>query len=175
MNRVILFLFVSIIGCQANDMKKRENIVIGSDNVKVSYINFLPKKVDRVYLGENIEKLFKIIEISRRQSPHQLASKSKFGPQLYYKITEQEVEKFKGQLQGMKHVSTKGNHEWKNMLDRKHVVIENERLHMYIMYPFEPSSFIVSGIPFEKVQKGESIAVAFLKNWIDIQKSFEFK
>jgi hypothetical protein len=172
MKIISLFIFL-FLGCQADSAKKGDNLIINGNDVKISYINFSPKKVDKDYLGRKIEELFKIIEISRRESPNQLDAKSKFKPRLDYKITEHEVKRFKGLLLSKRHISTKGNHEWKEILDKKHIVIENEKLNIFIIYPLEESFLIIADKPFEKIQNGETILVRYLKNWIDIRKSFK--
>lgn len=174
MNKIILFLFPFMVIMQASNIKNEKSKMIDLNAVKVKYINFTPKKIDEDCLVKKIDKLFKIIEISRRKSPHQLAQEGKFYPEKTIKITRQEVEKLSGQLLSQKHISTKGNHEWRELVSHEHIVIEDKKRRIYILYPLEPMMFIMSGISFKKINEGESILVRGLKDWIDMKECMQF-
>lgn len=170
---VLTFIFLFNI-CSGESVMTEDNITIDGDILKIKYRNFKPKQVDEACLAKKMDKLFKIIEISRRESPHQLPPKYKFYPNETMKITKKEIIELSNQLVMQKHISTKGNREWRDVISHKHLVIEDQKKHIYMIYPLEPSMFIMSGISLEKIKEGESILVRGLKHWINMKECMKF-
>jgi len=158
---------------QASNINDKDKVVINMYDINITYINFQPKKIDEACLTKKIDKLFKIIELARRVSPHQLPSSYHFYPDKTIMITKKEVVELSNQLLMKKHISTKGNHEWRELVSRKYILIEDKKRSIYIMYPLEPMMFIMSGISFDKINKGETILVRGLQEWIDMKECIE--
>lgn len=174
MKKILFFGLVFIFICQAGDMKNEENRMIYLGGVKVKYINFTPKKIDKACLAKKLDKLFKIIEINIRKKAHLLHLKDEYHFDKTMNISKEEVAELSNQLLQKRHVSTKGNHEWRKLVSSKHIIIENEKRHIYIMYPLEPMMFIISGISFEEIKDGNSIPVRGLKDWVDMKECIQF-
>jgi len=170
MKKVILLLSIFLIVLRASNTNDRDKVVVHMNDINITYINFQPEKIDEVCLTKKIDKLFKIIELSRRVSPHQMSPSYNFSPDKTIIITERETAELSNMLLMKRHISTKGNHEWRELVSHKHILIEDKKRSIYIMYPLEPMMFIMSGISFDKINKGETILVRGLKEWIDMKE-----
>lgn len=173
MKRILLFSFVFILVGQAGDIKNEENRMITLDNVKVKYINFIPENIDKTCLDRKIETLFIVLlsEKKAKEMEKKIPLKEYFSKK--YEKQRKEIKELLGQLLQQKHVSSKGNHEWRKLIDSKYILIEDKERKIYIMYPLEPSYFIMSGIPFKTLDEGQGIVKLSMKNWIDIRECFE--
>ena len=172
MKRAILFLSIFLVILRASNANDKDKVTINMNDINITYINFQPKTIDEVCLTKKIDRLFKIIELSRRASPHQIPSSCNFFPDKTIIITEKETAELSNLLLMKKHISTKGNHEWQKLISCKHILIEDKKRRIYVMYPLEPMMFIMSGISFDKISKGETIMVRGLKEWIDMKACF---
>ena len=91
-----------------------------------------------------------------------------------YEKQRKEIKELSSQLLRKRHISYKGNHEWRKLIASKYILIEDKERKIYIMYPLEPSYFIMSEIPFKTLDEGQNIQKRDMKNWIDIREYFEF-
>lgn len=173
MKQIVFFsvLFVSL--CQGIGIKYKENKMIDIDSVIIKPINFIPKKMNKICLLKKIDTLFKMIELSRIISPYQLPQEDNFHS-VEMNISKKEKLELSNRLLMKKHISTKGNFEWRNLISSKYLLIKSKKYNIYIMYPMEPEYMIISGKSFNKIKEGSSILVRGLKNWIDMKECMQF-
>ena len=172
MKRVILFLSIFLVILRASNANDKDKVTINMNDINITYINFQPKTIDEVCLTKKIDRLFKIIELSRRASPHQIPSSCNFFPDKTIIITEKETAELSNLLLMKKHRSYRGNFEWNDVVKSKHLLLESKKEHIYVMYPLEPMFIIISYKPFTAIKDKESIAVRGLKEWIDMKACF---
>ena len=174
MKRILLFSFVFILVGQAGNIKNKENRMITLDHVKVKYINFIPKNIDKTCLDRKIETLFSVLLSVKKakEMERKIPSKEYFSKK--YEKQRQEIKELSGQLLIKKHISYKGNHEWRNIVSGNYLVIESEKNHIYVMYPLEPKTFMISGKSFDDVKDNEGLMARELKDWIDMKKCIQY-
>jgi len=174
MKKILFFLFACIIVVQASDIESEEDKMIDWSDIVVKYVNFQPKKIDKACLDTKVKKLFTIIiEVENARKLFSKIPTKEYFLEKNKEIVEK-IEKAQSQLNMQKHKSYKGNHEWQKVVESQYLLIESKKNHLYVMYPLEKMMFIMSGIPFEKIKKGESIAVRGLKEWIDMKECMRF-
>ena len=166
----ILGLFLAF-ASHAEDIKSKQKTMITIKDTTIKYMNFQPKQVDTNCLESRVDKLFKVIENDREAQRLFNQISKEYDAKKNEKIREK-IESLSGELLQKKHISYKGNHEWRAVVSRKYLMIENSKKSIYVMYPLEPNYIIFLDKPYDAFMdsNGYDIGVRSLKHWIDMKK-----
>ncbi len=174
MKKIVLFLFAFMLTLSAENIKEKTMITIKDTTIR--YMNFQPKQVDTTCLESRVDKLFKVIENDREAWRLFKEISKEYDAKKNEKIREK-IKNLSGELLRKKHISYKGNHEWRAVVSSKYLMIENSKKSIYVMYPLEPMTLIILDKPFDNImvsKEYENINARGLKNWVDMKECMQF-
>ena len=137
----LLIFFLLFTACTHKEIVQKDELLVDSHILKIEYVNFIPKKVDKACLSSHVKRLRAAI-----------------------------IDK---ELLRQKHISYKGNHEWKKINASHYLRITDEKDALYIMFSMEPMVLILLNKPYEALTRDDNIGARWLKKPIDLHECIE--
>ena len=141
MKKTILIFVLLFTACRDKEFVQKDELLVDSHILKIEYVNFIPKKVNKECLSSQILRLKESIENNA--------------------------------LLRQKHISFKGNPEWKKITASHYLRITDEKDDFYLMFSMEQMVLILLDKPYEKLKANDIITARWLKKPIDLHKCIE--
>ena len=135
---ILVLLFTS---CNSKELVQKDELVVDSNILKIEYVNFIPKSINKECLSLHIKRLREAI--------------------------------INNELLMQKHISFKGNHEWKKISASHYLRIIDEKDAFYLMFSMEPMVLILLNKPYEALTRDDTIGARWLKKPIDLHECIE--
>jgi len=133
--------FLLFTSCNSKELVLKDELLVGLNILKIEYVNFIPKKVDKACLSSHVKRLRAAI-----------------------------IDK---ELLRQKHISYKGNHEWRKITASHYLRITDEKDAFYLMFSMEPMVLILLNKPYEALTRDDNIGARWLKKPIDLHECIE--
>ena len=140
-NVYFLLFFLLITACKGKEIVLNDELLVGSHILKVEYVNFIPRKVDKACLSSHVKRLRAAI-----------------------------IDK---ELLRQKHISYKGNHEWRKITASHYLRITDEKDAFYLMFSMEPMVLLLLDKPYDALKEDDTFAARWLKDPIDLHECIE--
>ena len=138
----LLIFFLLFTTCETKEIVQKDELLVDSHILKIEYVNFIPKRVNKVCLSSHIKSLREVI--------------------------------INNELLRKKHISYKGNHEWKKLTASHYLRITDKKDALYIMFSMEQMVLILLDKSYEKLNADyQDISARWLKKPIDLHECIE--
>ena len=133
--------FLLFTSCNSKELIQKDRLLVDSHILKIEYVNFIPKSVNKECLSLHIKRLREAIR--------------------------------NNELLMQKHISFKGNHEWKKISASHYLRIIDEKDALYLMFSMDQMVLVLLDKPYNKLKENDTIGARWLKKPIDLHECIE--